>query len=91
MLVLEKGVAGARYHAVAEEGVALREIAEAIGRGLKVPVVSMAREEAASHFGFLGFFVGADVPASSALTRERLGWRPRVEVGLIEDLDCMQY
>jgi nucleoside-diphosphate-sugar epimerase len=90
-LVLEKGVAGQRYHAVAEEGVALREIAEAIGRGLKVPVVSMAREKAAEHFGFLGFFVGADVPASSALTRERMGWRPRVAVGLIEDLDCMRW
>src|ERR1700689_3934941 len=75
-LVLEKGTAGARYHAIAEEGVPGRDIAEAIGRGLKVPVVSKSPEEAAGHFGFLGFFVGLDCPASSALTRERLGWHP---------------
>jgi nucleoside-diphosphate-sugar epimerase len=86
-LALEKGSAGARYHAVGEEGVPLREIAEAIGRGLKVPVVAISAEEAAPHFGFLGFFVGADVPASSALTRERLGWRPTAQPGMIEDLD----
>ena len=86
-LALEKGSAGARYHAVAEEGVPLREIAEAIGRGLKVPVVSMSREEAAEHFGFLAFFVGIDCPASSALTQERLGWRPTNRPGLIADLD----
>ena len=90
-LALEKGVAGQRYHAVAEEGVPLREIAEAIGRGLKVPVVSKSREEAAEHFGFLGFFVGADIPASSALTQERLGWRPTMKVGMIEDLNNMRY
>jgi nucleoside-diphosphate-sugar epimerase len=89
-LALEKGSAGARYHAVAEEGVTLRKIAEAIGRGLKVPVVSMSPEEAAEHFGFLGFFVGVDCPASSALTQERLGWRPASHLpqpGLIADLD----
>ena len=86
-LVLEKGSAGARYHAIAEEGVPLREIAEAIGRGLKVPVVSIPAEEAAQHFGFLGFFVGADGPASSALTQERLGWHPTAQPGMIEDLD----
>ena len=86
-LVLEKGSTGARYHAVAEEGVPLREIADAIGRGLKVPVVAMSPEEAAGHFGFLGFFVGADCPASSALTQERLGWRPTTQPGLIDDLD----
>jgi nucleoside-diphosphate-sugar epimerase len=84
---LEKESAGARYHAVAEEGVPLREIAEAIGRGLKVPVVSMSPEEAGRHFGFLGFFVGADCPASSTLTQERLGWRPTMQPGLIADLD----
>ena len=89
-LALEKGVAGARYNAVAEEGVPLREIAEAIGRGLKVPVVSKTPEEAAEHFGWLGMLVGADVPASSALTRERLGWRP-TGPGLISDLDRMRY
>jgi nucleoside-diphosphate-sugar epimerase len=86
-LALEKGSAGARYHAVDEEGVTVREIAEAIGRGLKVPVVSLPREEAARHFGFLGFFVGVDCPASSALTQERLGWRPTAQPGMIEDLN----
>ncbi len=86
-LALEKGSAGARYHAVDEVGVPLREIAEAIGRGLKVPVVSKSPEEAAQHFGFLGFFVGVDCPASSAQTQERLGWRPTARPGLIEDLD----
>jgi len=86
-LALEKGSAGARYHAVDEQGVTVREIAEAIGRGLKVPVVSISGEEAAQHFGFLGFFVGLDCPASSALTKERLRWRPTIQPGLIEDLD----
>jgi len=86
-LALEKQSAGARYHAVAEEGVPVREIAESIGRGLKVPVVSLSPEEAMQHFGFLGFFVGADCPASSALTQERLGWRPTLRPGLIEDLN----
>jgi nucleoside-diphosphate-sugar epimerase len=86
-LALEKSSAGARYHAVTEEGVRLREIAEAIGRGLKVPVVAMSPEEAAKHFGFLGFFVGVDCPASSALTQERLGWRPTGQPGMLADLD----
>ncbi len=90
-LALEKGAAGSRYHAIAEEGVPLREIAEAIGRGLNVPVVSKTPEEAAQHFGFLGFFVGADVPASSTLTQERLGWRPTAQPGMIADLDHMRY
>jgi nucleoside-diphosphate-sugar epimerase len=86
-LVLENGSAGSRYHAVAEEGVPLREIAEAIGRGLRVPVAAKSPADAAQHFGFLGFFVGVDCPASSALTQERLGWRPTAQPGLIEDLD----
>ena len=85
-LAFEKGSAGARYHAVAEEGVPLREIAGAIGRGLKVPVVALSREEAAGHFGWLALFVGGDAPASSAQTQERLGWRP-TGPGLIADLD----
>jgi nucleoside-diphosphate-sugar epimerase len=89
-LVLEKGSAGARYHAVAEEGVPFREIAEAIGRGLKVPVVSKSPEEAGEHFGWLGLFAGFDMSASSALTRERLGWHP-TGPGLIADLDQMRY
>ena len=90
-LALEKGPNRARYHAVAEEGVPVREIAEAIGRGLKIPVVSIAPEEAAGHFGWLGLFAGMDLPASSALTRQRLGWRPTQEAGMIDDLDHMRY
>jgi nucleoside-diphosphate-sugar epimerase len=84
-LALEKGVAGARYNAVGEEGVTLRAIAESIGRGLRLPVVSKSPEEAAAHFGWLGMLMGADVAASSALTRERLGWHP-TGPGLIADL-----
>lgn len=86
-LALEKGEAGARYHAVAEEGVPMREIADAIGRGLKMPVAAKTREEAGQHFGFLGVFMGLDMPASSAQTQERLGWRPAEQSGLIEDLN----
>jgi nucleoside-diphosphate-sugar epimerase len=85
-LALEKASAGARYHAVAEEGVPLGDIAEVIGRGLNVPVVAKSPEEAAEHFGWLGLFMGFDAPASSALTQERLGWRP-TKPGLIADLD----
>ena len=84
---LEKGSAGARYHAVAEEGVPLREIAEAIGRGLRIPVVSKSPEEAAGHFGWLGFPVSMDAPASSALTQQRLGWHPTDKPGFIADLE----
>ena len=84
-LALEKGAAG-RYHAVAEEGVPVRDIAEVIGRRLKLPVVSKTPAQAAEHFGWLGIFAGLDGPASSALTRERLGWRP-VGPGLIADLE----
>jgi nucleoside-diphosphate-sugar epimerase len=90
-LALEKGTTRARYHAVAEEGVPAREIAEAIGRGLKIPVVSMSPEEAAGHFGWLGFFAGMDMPASSALTQQRLGWRPTQKAGMIDDLDHMNW
>jgi len=89
-LALEKREAGARYHAVAEEGVPLRDIAEAIGRGLKVPVVSLSPEEAGPHFGFLAAFAGLDMVAPSALTQERLGWHP-TGPGLIADLEQMQY
>jgi nucleoside-diphosphate-sugar epimerase len=90
-LALEKGTTRARYHPVAEEGVPARAIAEAIGRGLKIPVVSMSPEEAADHFGWLAFFAGIDMPASSALTRQRLGWRPTQKAGMIEDLDHMNW
>jgi nucleoside-diphosphate-sugar epimerase len=89
-LALEKHESGARYHAVAEEGVLLRDIAEAIGRGLKVPVVAMSPEEAAAHFGWLGRFAGLNLTASSALTQERLGWHP-TGPGLIADLEQMRY
>ena len=85
-LALEKRDAGSRYHAVAEEGVTMRAIAEVIGRGLKVPVVSVSREDAQAHFGWLAMFAGMDMPASSAQTRQRLGWRP-AGPGLIDDLD----
>jgi nucleoside-diphosphate-sugar epimerase len=84
-LALEKGSAGC-YHAVAEEGVPVRDIAEVIGRRLKLPVVAKTPAEAADHFGTMGGFAGLDGPASSALTRERLGWRP-VGPGLIADLE----
>jgi hypothetical protein len=89
-LVLEKGVAGGRYHAVHEEGVPLRQIAGAIGRGMKIPVVSQTPEQAAAHFGFLAHFVGSDIPASSALTQKWLGWH-QAGVGMIEDLNNMDY
>ena len=89
-LALEKHEAGVRYNAVAEEGVPLRDIAEVIGRGLKVPVVSLSPEEAAVHFGWMSMFAGLDLPASSALTQERLGWHP-TGPGLIADLEQMRY
>ena len=85
-LAVEKREPGARYHAVAEEGVSSREIAEALGRGLKLPVVSITPDEAAPHFGWMGMFVGMDMPASSALTRARLNWHP-IGPTLIADLD----
>jgi nucleoside-diphosphate-sugar epimerase len=89
-LALEKGSVGARYHGVADEGVATRDIAEVIGRHLNLPVVSKSREEAADHFGWIARFFGVDSPASSALTQERLGWRP-VQPGLIADLNAEHY
>jgi nucleoside-diphosphate-sugar epimerase len=85
--VLEHGVSGASYNAVAEEAVPLRAIAEGIGRGLKIPVVSQSPEEAANHFGPLAYFVGANLPASSALTQQRLGWHPTQTTTLLEDLE----
>jgi len=89
-LVLEKGSAGARYNAVAEEGVPVRDIAEAIGRGLRIPVVSKSPEEAMAHFGWLGIFAGSDLPASSAQTQQQLAWRP-TQRGLIPDLNEAEY
>lgn len=89
-LALEHHEAGARYHAVAEEGVSLRRIAEAVGAGLGVPVVSLQAGEAAEHFGWLAMFAGRDMPASSAWTRARLGWTP-TGPDLIADLKAMDY
>jgi nucleoside-diphosphate-sugar epimerase len=89
-LALEKGSAGARYHAVTEEGVPLKEIAAAIGLGLNVPVVSKTPEEAKAHFGWLGLFAGMDLWASSSQTREKLGWNP-TGPNLLTDLENMRY
>jgi nucleoside-diphosphate-sugar epimerase len=89
-LALEKHEAGSRYNAVAEEGVSMREIAEVIGRGLKVPVVSLSPEEAQAHFGWLAMFAAFDMPASSAQTRQRLGWCP-TGPGLVADLEQMRW
>jgi nucleoside-diphosphate-sugar epimerase len=89
-LALEKGTAGARYHAVAEEGVRLKDIAAAIGRGLNIPVTSISQEQAQEHFGFIGFFAGRDAPTSSAQTRANLGWNP-TGPGLLTDLGNMRY
>lgn len=89
-LALEKGAAGSRYHGVGDEGVPTREIAEVIGRHLDLPVVSKSTEEAAEHFGFLGYFFGINSPASSKLTQEQLGWQP-THMGLIADLDHGTY
>ncbi|THD59644.1 SDR family oxidoreductase [Phenylobacterium sp.] len=88
-LALEKGQAGARYHAVGEAGVPMRDVAEAIGRRLDLPVVSITPEEAPGHFGFLGMFASRDAPTSSRLTRERLGWTP-TGASLVEDIENLE-
>jgi nucleoside-diphosphate-sugar epimerase len=89
-LALEKGTSGARFHGVADEGIPIREIAEVIGRRLKVPAVSKTPEEAAGLLGFIGYVLAVDGPASSALTRERLGWYP-TQPNLIRDLEQGRY
>ena len=89
-LAFEKAEAGAIYHAVGEEGVSLKAIAEAIGRGLKVPVASIKPEEAEAHFGPLAAFIGLDLSASNAITQDKLNWKP-TGPGLIADLDAMDY
>jgi nucleoside-diphosphate-sugar epimerase len=89
-LAFEKAPAGSTLHAVADEGVPIRAIAEVIGRHLDVPVVAISPEDAGEHFGWLGAFIGADTPASSTLTRELLGWQP-TQPGLIDDLDKGHY
>jgi nucleoside-diphosphate-sugar epimerase len=89
-LALDKFTTGARYHAVAEEGVPLKDIATAIGRGLNVPVISISPEQAQEHFGFLGFFAGRDAHISSAQTRTKLRWSP-TGPRLLTDLVNMRY
>ena len=89
-LAVERQQPGARYHAVAEEGVPVRDIAETIGRGLGVPVVALPPEQAAAHFGWLSMFAGVDMPASGARTQSVLGWHPEGP-GLLADLACMRY
>ncbi|WP_033280707.1 SDR family oxidoreductase [Streptomyces sp. NRRL F-525] len=87
---LESAPAGAQYHAVGDEALPLRELAEVIARRLDVPTGSVAPEQAVDHFGFLGLVASLDCPASSALTRKQTGWEP-VEVGLIADLETGHY
>ena len=89
-LALERGAEGGPFHAVAEEGVPFKEIAEVIGRRLDVPVVSLSPEEAARHFGWFARFAAIDCPASSETTRSRLGWTPE-QPGLLADIDHPAY
>ncbi|WP_066827563.1 SDR family oxidoreductase [Sphingomonas mali] len=90
VLAVERSAPGARYHAVAEEGIPVRDIAETVGAGLNLPVISLTPEEAPAHFGWLAMFAGLDLPASSAKTRELLGWTP-TGPGLLDDLRRMDY
>jgi nucleoside-diphosphate-sugar epimerase len=89
-LALEKGTGIGRYHAVDEAGVPMKDIATIIGKYLNIPVVSQSPQEAAIHFGWMAHFAAFDNPASSALTREWLGWQPS-QPGLIADLNRSQY
>ena len=89
-LAVESAPSGSVLHGVGEEGVPTRAIAEAIGRHLDVPVASISADEALEHFGWIGRFFAVDVPASSAITQAKLGWRP-THHGLIEDLDQGHY
>ncbi|MEV5746897.1 SDR family oxidoreductase [Actinoallomurus sp. NPDC052308] len=89
-LALENAPAGSVLQPVTDEGVPIREVAEVIGRHLDLPVVSVSPEDAGEHFGWLAGFIGADFPASSALTRERLGWQP-TQPGLLDDLGKGHY
>ncbi|HEY3799905.1 MAG TPA: SDR family oxidoreductase [Caulobacteraceae bacterium] len=85
-LALEKGEAGGVYHAIGDEGVPTRDIAAAIGRRLGVPTASITAEQAMEQFGFVGMFFSLDIPASSAITQAKLGWRPE-GAGLLQDLE----
>lgn len=89
-LAVERAERGARYNAVAEEGIDARTIAEAIGRGLGIPVKSLSAEEAPGYFGWMAMFAGMDFPASSAKTQAQLNWHPSGP-GLIADLNAMNY
>jgi nucleoside-diphosphate-sugar epimerase len=89
-LALEQAPAGSVFHAIGDEGVPTREIAEVIGRHLDVPVMSISPEDAPAHFDWMAAFWGLDAPASSALTQQRLGWHP-TNPGLIEDLEAGHY
>jgi nucleoside-diphosphate-sugar epimerase len=89
-LALENAVAGRRYHAVGEEGVAMRDISESLARGLKLPAVSINPDQAEAHFGNFAHFAAFDMPASSALTQKWLNWKP-TGPGLISDLDQAKF
>jgi len=89
-LALARAERGARYHAVAEEGVAMRDIAAAVAAGLGLPLVSIPKERAEAHFGWLALFVAADIRASGAWTRRTLGWAPK-GAGLLDDLKAMDH
>ncbi len=89
-LALEQGVGGAIYHGSADEGIPMRDIAAIIGRHLSLPVVAKTPGEAADHFGWMARFVGLDMPATSALTQQRLGWHP-TQPGLLADLEQGHY
>jgi nucleoside-diphosphate-sugar epimerase len=88
-LAIERAEPGARYHAVGEEGVTAKDISEALGRSLKLPVASVSGDEIAAHFGWMAMFAALDMPASNAITRRKLGWTP-VGPGLIADLDRLE-
>jgi nucleoside-diphosphate-sugar epimerase len=89
-LALEKGQAGTSYHAVADEGVTARDIAEIVGRQLNLPVASILPDQAAAHFGMMAMFAGMDGAASSALTQQWLGWKP-TQIGMIADISRPGY
>jgi len=89
-LALEKQQPGSRYNAVAEEGITMKAIAEILGKGLNVPVLSLSPEDAQTHFGWLGMFAAYDMPASSTLTQKRLDWHPAGPT-LLADLEAMKY
>jgi nucleoside-diphosphate-sugar epimerase len=88
-LAIERAEPGARYNAVGEEGITAKDISDALGRSLKLPVVSLTGDEVAAHFGWMAMFAGVDMPASNAITRKKLGWTP-VGRGLIADLDRLE-